>query len=68
MSELAFKPGDRVQTPAHGEGVVDAINRGPARGRQWRETCYAMVIVGLAYRVWYYESELTLLSSAVRTS
>jgi hypothetical protein len=58
VSDLAFKPGDQVETPAHGVGTIVGYNNGIPRGRQWRETSWNVQVPGLGYAVWYYESEL----------
>ena len=59
MSDCAYKPGDRVRTQAHAEGVVVTVHRGPPRGRMWREPVYFIEIASMRYPAAYSESELT---------
>ena len=58
MSNPVYQLGEVVRTPAHGEGVVVAINRGTIRGRTWREISYAVKTPESAHAVVYYESDL----------
>ena len=57
MTDCAYKPGDRVRTPAHTEGVVVTVHRGPRRGR-WHEPIYYVELADVCYANVYYESEL----------
>jgi hypothetical protein len=59
MGKPVFRLGEAVRTPGHGEGVIVSINRGAARGRNWREISYTIQIPGSSSAVVYYESELT---------
>jgi hypothetical protein len=47
-----------VRTPYHGEGIVITINRGPIRGRNWREISYTVKTADSHRTFVYYESEL----------
>ena len=58
MSQPHYKPGDRVHTPAYGEGVIVTVNKGPVRGRMWREVSYSVRTASTPHAVVYFESEL----------
>jgi hypothetical protein len=58
MTDCAYKPGDRVRTPAHTEGVVVTVHRGPRRGRRWREPVYYVELADVCHAKVYAESEL----------
>ena len=59
MTDCAYKPGDRVRTPAHTEGVIVTVHRGPRRNRRLREPVYYVELVDVCYARVYAESELT---------
>jgi hypothetical protein len=59
MSEPVYRLGDAVRTPSNGVGVVVTINRGPIRGRNWREVSYTVKAENSPQTAVYYESELT---------
>jgi hypothetical protein len=42
MSDPTFGVGDTVHTPSHAEATVVTVNRGPPRGRMWREVSYTV--------------------------